>query len=511
MTPRGLLRALSALVLLAGAGLGPATAIAAPVPVDFGAGSAAVEFGEQVTFEQPVELASTPVRRIELLVSLEGDPGARVQEVQAGGSLETGTLQESYDLVEDHIYPNTDVVGQFRVTAEDGSVTLGPEIAFTYLDDRFEWRTLDGQTPAGSTVRVHWYDGDQAFGQRSLEIAIRGVANSEARLGVTEREPIDFWIYSNERDFYGALGPGSRENVGGVALAEIRSLFAQIRPEEIDDSWVETVIPHELAHLVFHTAVDNPYHDPPRWLNEGLAVYDSEGYSALDRVRVSDAIKDGNLIPIVGLAGLFPTTYDEFALAYAESVSAVDYFVRAHGADALVDLIRSYQDGITDDEAFQAAIGKSVAEFDRAWQADLGVTAAPEYGPQPPPPGPLPSGWSRTPDEVTQPGATPGPSATPGGPSQTPGTTAAPSVVPSAGPASTGPSAGASGGAPTPAPTIALSEAPAATAAGPVTTPTSGGGIDAGNLGLLLGAVAFVLATVGVGLILANRRSPARP
>jgi hypothetical protein len=37
------------------------------------------------------------------------------------------------------------------------------------------------------------------------------------------------------------------------------------------------VVPHELVHLVFDTAVKNPYHFPPRWLNEGLAVYLSEG------------------------------------------------------------------------------------------------------------------------------------------------------------------------------------------------------------------------------------------
>jgi hypothetical protein len=502
---------LATLLVAVAFGTGPASALAAPIAVEWGDGSAEATFGEEILFEQPVELPEVPVRRIELLISLEGDPGARVQEVQDGGTLGSGTLREAYDLVEDHIYPNTDVVGQFRVTAEDGSVTLGPEIAFTYLDDRFAWRTLEDQTPAGSTVRVHWYDGDVAFGQRSLDIAIRGVANSEARLGVTEREPIDFWIYANESDFYGALGPGSRENVGGVALAEIRSLFAQIRPEEIDDSWVETVIPHELAHLVFHTAVDNPYHDPPRWLNEGLAVYDSEGYSALDRVRVGDAIREGSLIPIVGLAGLFPTTYEEFALAYAESVSAVDYLVRAHGADALVDLIRSYRDGITDDEAFQAAIGMTVAEFDRAWQADLGVTAAPEYGPQPPPPGPLPSGWSRTPDEAAGPTASPGVSPTAPGPSATPVPTPPPSIAASEVPASAGSTAAPSVGGPSPAPTLALSAAPSLTAGGPVTNPTGTGGIDARNLGLLLGAIAIVLAIVGVGLIMANRRSTARP
>ena len=37
---------------------------------------------------------------------------------------------------------------------------------------------------------------------------------------------------------------------------------------------------------MFDTAVENPYHFPPRWLNEGLAVYLSEGYELGDRRAV---------------------------------------------------------------------------------------------------------------------------------------------------------------------------------------------------------------------------------
>ena len=113
-------------------------------------------------------------------------------------------------------------------------------------------------------------------------------------------------------------------------------------------------MPHELTHLVFDTAVKNPYHFPPRWLNEGLAVYLSEGYGDSWRAAVKNAVDDDEIIPLDGLTGQFPTTRDQFFLAYGESVSAVDYLVRTYGQDALVKLVRSYADGVTDDEAFQA-------------------------------------------------------------------------------------------------------------------------------------------------------------
>src|SRR5262249_58322094 len=108
-------------------------------------------------------------------------------------------------------------------------------------------------------------------------IGEQAIKDTSALLGVTETDPIDFFIYGDEASFRDALGPGTRENVGGQAHADIRTLFALIGPDEIDASWVGIVVPHALPHLVFDTAVHNPYRFPPRWLNEGLARYLSQG------------------------------------------------------------------------------------------------------------------------------------------------------------------------------------------------------------------------------------------
>jgi hypothetical protein len=157
---------------------------------------------------------------------------------------------------------------------------------------------------------------------------------------------------------------------------------------------VESVVPHELTHLVFATAIDNPYHDPPHWLNEGLAVYLADGYGDFDRQQVERAAKDGSIIPLDGLAGAFPTTQERFFLAYAESVSAVDRIVRVDGRAALVKLIRSYAEGVSDDAAFQAALGRDVAGFEADWLGELGAKPPTRLGPRPAPVGPLPSGWT---------------------------------------------------------------------------------------------------------------------
>src|SRR4029450_5979608 len=189
-----------------------------------------------------------------------------------------------------HLLPNTPLQASWRIapTGDPKATVTGPSTNLRDTAERFDWRTKTGRI-----VRVHWYEGSDDFGQRALEIGERGVEKAAALLGVTETEPVDFYIYASQEPFYDALGPGTRENVGGQADAEIRTLFALIPPSEIDDSWVEAVIPHELTHLVFDTAVHNAYHFPPRWLNEGLAVYESEGYGPQDRRDVEAAAADG--------------------------------------------------------------------------------------------------------------------------------------------------------------------------------------------------------------------------
>ncbi len=355
----------------------------------FGTPTASSTFGEGVSLTQPVELDATPFR-VELLVAA-GDDAPLVTEVPPPSGTGSVTLRDTFG-GDGFLLPNTPVTAQWRITMNQGDLpVVGPEASLVYDDDRFTW-----QTTGDDVVRVHWYEGSQAFGERALRIGEEAVNETAALLGVTEDEPIDFFIYADVDSFYDALGPGTRENVGGQANADIRTLFALIRPSDIDDPWVAEVVPHELVHLVFDTAVQNPYHFPPRWLNEGLATYLSVGYDPSDRSTVESAARDGTIIPLDGLGGQFPTTAEGFGQAYAESVSAVDFLIRSHGQPALLELIDSYADGRTDDEAFEAAIGQDVAAFDAAWLADLGAEVPVRRGPQPAPPGPQPAAWDGT-------------------------------------------------------------------------------------------------------------------
>ncbi len=401
------MRALVALAL-AFAALAPAgTPAHAAVPV-FGAPSATAAYDDKVSFAVELTADAAPAR-VTLELWFPGAIGPFLVPVDAGSGRQT--LRHAWDMATDgHLAPNTVIRSRWAATDAAGTVTRSAFTSVTYTDTRFAWRTL-----SGDIVRVHWYDGGAAFGQRALQIAERAVEETAALLGVVESAPVDVFIYADTDPFRAALGPGLRENVGGQANAATRTLFGLITPGELNDPWVEILITHELTHLVFDTAVSNPYGDPPVWLNEGLAVYQSEGYNRSDQTRVNRAVDDGTLIPLSALTGSYPRQGERIPLAYAEGASAVDFLVRAYGEDAMVALVRAYADGVSDDQAFTSAIGRDVETFEEAWRADLGADVPVRYGPQDPPPGPLPPGWAAptSPPNTETSSPAPGTSATP--------------------------------------------------------------------------------------------------
>jgi hypothetical protein len=363
----------------------PAASAATP---SVGAPTATVSFLKGIDFQGSATMTPDVVRA-EIVIDVEGATRSEVADVPASTRSGGATLRYTLATPGGSLLPNTDVTAAFRLTLTDGTTIVGPQVKVHYEDTRLAWKTI-----SGTFVRVHYTDGGTSFGQRAVKIADDAIRQVGTLLGVTETDPIDFYVYADRTQFYDVLGPGTRENVGGEAHPEIRTLFANIEPAAVNDSWVGVVIPHELTHVVFDSAVRNAYHYPPRWLNEGIAVYLSEGYGSADRSAVADAVKASTIMPLLALTAQFPTTEARFFLAYSESVSAVSYLVDHFGRDAMVALVRSYAGGVSDDEAFQAALQMDVSGFEAAWLDSIGAPTPSPIGPRPAPAGPLPPGWA---------------------------------------------------------------------------------------------------------------------
>ena len=264
-----------------------------------------------MTFRTRFE-ADVPPARIELVTRL---PGERLREVSIAGvrPLDDGGWEATV-VLDGHIVPNTLFDYHFRAVTDAGEVD-GPDAEHRVSDERVAWRMIEGDG-----VRLWWQEGDDAFAERALTIAEEALASASTLLGGTRGAPVDVFVYGDARMFRSAMGPGTRENVGGQAHPAIRTLFGLIQPSQVGSDWVEELVRHELTHIVFDDAASSPFAYPPRWLNEGVAVYLSRGQDAGDRAQVEAAARAGTLIPLEGLDGQFPTRARRFSLAYAESV-----------------------------------------------------------------------------------------------------------------------------------------------------------------------------------------------
>ena len=213
-------------------------------------------------------------------------------------------------------------------------------------------------------------------------------------------EPVDFFIYADQDAFYDALGPGharERRRPGERRHPDAVRAHPAVRRSTTRGS--RTSCRTSSIHLVFDTAVKNPYHFPPRWLNEGLAVYLSVGYEAerSERGRVARP-RPGDLIPLDGLAGQFPTSAIGSAWPTAESVSAVDFLVRdarpgrARPADPLVRGRSDRRRGVRGGDRH----GRRRRSTTPGWPTSARRPPK-RYGPQPAPrrPGAAGVGWAR--------------------------------------------------------------------------------------------------------------------
>ncbi|HJT63225.1 MAG TPA: peptidase MA family metallohydrolase [Candidatus Limnocylindria bacterium] len=363
----GRLRALTAAVLaaltLVAAGLGP---LGVAVPTRAGSGFSALEadatFGEEMTFS--ATWGGDEPDYVELLLGFGGEDRLVVPV-----ELESGRVEHLRDMTDDYVPPNTTV--EYRWRAVSGAqVTLSPEQELLYDDDRpqFDW----DQARIGSAT-VHWYGQNEAIARRFGDLAGDAADAASDLLGRPLADPIEIFVYDGREDFLGAVGPGTREWVGAATYPHLRTVYMWLGAGS--SGFLETTIAHEVTHVVFHDASDNPFHDPASWLNEGTATWAELGNAdtEADVVRSEAGSADG-LMAFEALTNQFPIDTRGATLAYAQGATMVDHLLGEYGSDALAEIMDAYRSGATDDEAIAAGTGTPFDEIRADYFASFGVS-----------------------------------------------------------------------------------------------------------------------------------------
>ena len=226
-------------------------------------------------------------------------------------------------------------------------------------DNRYSWRSLtEGE------VTIYWYKGDESFAREIMLSAQQALARLAEDTGAELKKPVKLYIYTNARDLQGAM-IFPQEWTGGVAFTRYGIIAIGIAPDNL--YWGKRAVAHELTHLVIHQMTLNPYGDLPTWLDEGLAMYTEGALGPEFTAQLNKAIAEKSLISVRSLSSPF-SAYAEYSyLAYAQSYSLVEFLISNYGQAKMLELLNTFKQGSTYDEALVKVYGFDMDGLNALW------------------------------------------------------------------------------------------------------------------------------------------------
>jgi len=317
------------------------------------------EFGQYVTFEARIQ-SPTPITSVALVFNDNFDESVRRFPANVGND---GVVTYRYDVTQNVLRPFVTISFWFEVTLQNGQTLRSENYRVQYMDDRFTWQQqIDGN------LRVHWYEGDAAFGDALLDVSRRGLNAVNAIIPTSSNMPLNVYVYASTSDLQSALFLGGESWQGGHANPKLGVVMLAITPGPGQSIDMETLIPHELAHVMLYRSVGNGYNSLPVWLSEGIAslaeLYPNPDYDQ----ALTTASQNGSLLPISDFCDTFPLDASRAYLAYAESQSFVRFLRDSYGTPALFSLTSAYADGLSCDQGVVRSLGTSLVSLDTRWR-----------------------------------------------------------------------------------------------------------------------------------------------
>ncbi len=317
------------------------------------------DFGQHVTFQARIQ-SPVPIQSATLVFSDNFDEIVRRFPVNLA---EDGIVTYRYDVVQNVLRPFVTITFWFEVTLQNGQSLRSNNYRVQYMDDRFTWQQqVDGM------LRVHWYEGDAAFGDALLDVTRRSLNAVNALIPAPAAAPVDVYVYASTSDLQSALFLSGESWQGGHANPKLGVVMLAVTPGPGQSIEMETLIPHELAHVMLYRSVGAGYAALPVWLVEGIAslseLYPNPDY---DQALMVSSQND-SLLPIADLCDTFPLDASRAFLAYAEAQSFVRFLRDSYGTPALFSLTSAYADGLSCEQGVVRALGTSLASLDTRWR-----------------------------------------------------------------------------------------------------------------------------------------------
>lgn len=195
-------------------------------------------------------------------------------------------------------------------------------------------------------------DEAPVYGGRALRVLERAHERLTERYGIQLPQKTTVEIYKDPADFETrTFGMPGNPGYLGVCFGPV---FTVNSPSTRSANW-EAVLYHEFCHTITLALSNNRM---PRWLSEGISVYEEQVENSAWGQRMSasyrDRILSGNLHLLSNMSASFleAQSGEDVQFAYYQSYLAVEYIVTQYGISPIKDMLESLAQGIEVNDAF---------------------------------------------------------------------------------------------------------------------------------------------------------------
>jgi hypothetical protein len=136
--------------------------------------------------------------------------------------------------------------------------------------------------------------------------------------------------------------------------------------------FLDNVLPHEMAHIIFREMVGFNNPSVPLWLEEGVASYQEQN-NFFVKSDLANEIKQGGFLDLDSLSRFNAASLKQQAdvrLFYLESYSLVKYLIVTFGKDRFVLFCQNLRDKKNLSRALTATYSfNGLADFESSWKA----------------------------------------------------------------------------------------------------------------------------------------------
>lgn len=328
-------------------------------------------FPEEIVFRVMAE-SSSEINAITLMYRVGDEPVTNRAYPEFSPAKQV-KAEYVWRLQQGEIPPGSDVEYYWQIEDAVGNSLETEPIAFTYMDDRFTWESLNE-----GKIILYWYDADQTFARRLLDSAVGSLVRLEENVGVELEKPVKIIVYQSKADMQEAL-----ISQGAIFEEQIITLGTVVAPDTVllhgTHQDVDRTIAHELTHVVVGLATDNPYAEIPAWLNEGLAMYNEGELRSGNAKALEEGIRENRLISVRSLTSVTGNPA-EVNLFYGEVYSVVDFLLKTYGKEKMSELLKVFKEGSLADDALMKVYGFDQDELDARWRESIGLPPRGEAG-----------------------------------------------------------------------------------------------------------------------------------